>query len=235
MPSKLLFNGKPVYTFTDEDRDILVRCLDGEAGDNAAVGREGLAIACCMINRWTSMLTLPWYRKLLLQQPKAKVNGYATLADLIHAYSQPVNYAWLNGGRHDLDPAHVSPEEARRAELLSRPIDSFPQSIRDLVDKVLAVGVPGLLEKGTPPDMTGIVHFYMPCLYYARHLNCKVRDLTDDQVAQCSKSHFGNPDRTLVLAQPVGVSMRSNAFYTVGQTKSWNWATVRVASDQLTA
>lgn len=231
--SSLLFNGNPIYTFTDEDRDVLVRCLNGEAGNDAAVGREGLAVACCMINRWSSMLTLPWYRKLLLQQPKAKVNGYGTLADLIHAYSQPVNYAWLNGGKHDADPSHVSPAEERRSDLLSRPIDSFPQSIQDLVGKVLAVEGPGLLEAGTPVDMTGIVHFFMPALYYARHLGCKVGALTSDQIEQCSRAHYGNSDKSLVLYQPAGVSMRSNAFYQVSATKSWKTSTVRAVHETI--
>lgn len=97
MRGKLLYDGKPVYQFTDADWDLAVRAVEGEAGKNACSDSEGLAVMVCMINRWAMMLTLRWYQKLLLKQPEAKVYGFESFADMSDSYSQPVNPAWLDG------------------------------------------------------------------------------------------------------------------------------------------
>jgi hypothetical protein len=238
MSGRLLFDGDWIYTFTKADRDTMVRCIYGESGaDACAEGKlDGLAVLVCMVNRWTMLLTLPWYRKLLLKDPEAKVYGYNTFNDFLHAYSQPINYAWLNGGKFDHDPDHVDAGEKRRAELLERSIDRFPRSIRDTVDECLCFSgdffstatTNGTLGAGVPAGMAGLVHFYCPAIYYARKLGVRPRDLTSVQVETANKEHFGNPDKGLIYAQPVGCSPRSNAFYKVKRTRNWRPEIVRV-------
>lgn len=236
MAGKLIYRGDEIYTFTLEDRDTLIRAIRGEAGKDACSSREGMAVACCMISRWAMFLTLPWYRKLLLKKPDAKIYGYDSFDDLLHAYSQPVNFAWLNGGRFDKDPAHESPEEKRRADFLSAPVDSFPIPIIAMVDSILcfAPGDSGRLRDGVPKDMAGLVHFFCPAIYHARKLTrlfgreIKPRDLTNEQVRQACREHTGNPDKNLIFAQPDNVSMRSNSFYRLPRTRGWKPDFVRI-------
>ena len=232
MRGKLLYDGKPVYQFTDADWDLAVRAVEGEAGKNACSDSEGLAVMVCMINRWAMMLTLRWYQKLLLKQPEAKVYGFESFADMSDSYSQPVNPAWLDGGSKDKHPGQVSAAEKRRAEFLSRPIEEFPESIRFLVARCLDGQA---LAQGVRRDMTGLVHFFLPALYYARKLgrergipDLKVRDLTDDEVLEASRIHYGNKDKGLVYSQPAGVNPRSNAFYKIPRTRRWGSDTIKV-------
>ena len=236
MPGKLLFRGDKVYTFTKADRDLLVRALYGEEGaDPFNPGqRGGLAVSVCMINRWAMFLTLPWYRKLLLQKPEAKVYGYDSFDDMLSAYSQPVNPIWLNGGRKDPDPSHVDDKEKRRSEILEKPIGEFPKAIRDAVDGILGfadqpwstAALNGSLLNGVPEDMAGIVHFYCPAYYYARKLK---RRPTDAEVEFAAKTAFGSSPSDGKIFSPVkGVSLRSNVFYKVGRSKSWKPGDVRV-------
>lgn len=229
---KLFWKDEELYTFTQADRDLLIRALEGEAGKDAAESREGLAVAVCMVNRWAMMLSLPWYRRLLLQKPEAKVYGYDSFDDMLHAYSQPVNFAWLNGGRKDSDPTHVDAQEQRRESLLTRPIESFPQGIRNLVNCLLGMDAkadaPLNLMKGVPADMAGLVHFFCPAIYYAKKLGKRPRDLTPAEVETANRTHYGNRDKNLIYAQPSGVSVRSNAFYRIGSTKGWKPDWVRV-------
>jgi len=238
MSGNLLFDGEPIYRFTKTDRDTMVRCLFGESGVDACVQpkRDGLAVMVCMINRWAMLLTLPWYRNLLLKEPEAAVYGYQNFDEFLHAYSQPINYAWLNGGKFDHDPDTVDAGERRRKDILERTVDSFPRSIRDTVDEALCFAgsfystatTNGSLGAGVPSDMAGLVHFYCPSIYYAKRIGVRPRDLTSVQVETANKEHFGNHDKWLVYFQPNGVSGRSNAFYKVKRTRRWTPEMVRV-------
>lgn len=225
MLGNLLFKNRLIYTFSDADRDLLVRALYGEAGADAASSREGLAISCTMISRWSMLLALPWYQALLLKDPEAKVYGYDEFREMLAAYSQPVNPRWLNGGRFDHDAAVVDELEKRRLNIQTAPLAMFPPPIHQLVDSVLK---DGLLKDGVPQDMAGLVHFYCPTVYYARKLNKKAAQLTATEVEFANSTHYANKDQTLIFSQPAGVSGRSNAFYKIKSTRNWGPGDVKI-------
>lgn len=220
----LLYRRDRIYEFTAEDRDLLVRAMWGESGERSTSTREGLAVACTMIQRWAMLLTLPWYRAVLARRPDAAVYGYTAFSDFLAAYSQPVNPAWLNGGRKDRDPDTIDPAEQRRDWIQTRPITSFSPAVRALVSAILDGES---LRDGVPADMRGLVHFYCPAIYYARSLGQRLRDLTDNAVDDASRRAFGHGPG-LIWSQPQGVSARSNAFYRIKRTKRWGADRVKV-------
>ena len=236
MAGTLRFRGETIYKFTEADRDLLVRALQGEEGEKAYHTRAGLAVSVCMINRWAMFLTLPWYRRLLLQKPEAKVYGYDSFDDMLHAYSQPVNFAWLNGGKFDENPDVIDNREKRRQDLLTRPIDSFPIQLRDLVDDILAFSRVTRkssikLQGGVPRDMVGLVHFYSPVYYYARKLKKPASKLTTDEVLFACRTAFGSGSDKKIYSQPDGADPRGNAFYKVPRTTGWKPDWVQVVSE----
>lgn len=206
-------NGKTLVTTDKVDIEWTARMLYGEAGADCAFDREGSAVLWTMINRFAMLYPM-----------------YKTFTSFIRAYSQPINPAFYNGGSKDKDPGHVDDRELRREAIAKMILKNFPQSLLTLVENTLNPtpydGVHGVGKGVAPPDdMVGLVHFYSPCFYYAKHLGVRQRNLTPEQVEFACRTGFGGA-RGIIWSQPDDVNPQGNAFYRI--RRNWPADKVRV-------
>lgn len=205
----LVRDGKELTRFTDADLEWSARMLYGEAGGDCDMDREGLAVMWTMINRFAML----WPR-------------FKSFTSLIRGYSQPINPAWMNGGKRDPNPNVVDERELRREAIVRMSLNQFPEGLTDLVQFLLRP----TSDVKPPEDMAGLVHFYSPCFYYAKKLGKRQRNLTPEEVLYACQNHFGSSAERLIWKQPKDVKPKGNAFYAVTATRRWlaNKVIVRV-------
>jgi len=203
-PGVICLKGTSLTQLDKADIEWTARMLYGEAGGDCHLDGEGAAVLWTMINRYAMLFPL-----------------YKSFTQFIRAYSQPINPKFLNGGSKDKDPKHVDERELRREAIVKMTLQSFPAGLVQLVRNILC---PVLMV--TPnEELMGLVHFYSPCFYYAKHLGVRQRNLTPDQVGFACRTAFGGA-KGLMWRQPPGINPQGNAFYRIA--KRWRYDTVAV-------
>lgn len=199
-----------------------MRMIVGEGGSDAFYDREGQAIMWCMVNRFA----------MLFPQ-------YKTFTAFIRAYSQPINPKFYNGGSRDRDPNHIDDRERRRESIRKMQEGDFPEVIFRGVEQILNPRTPmnyvpeywpEIPMVRPPQDMIGLVHFFSPCFYYAKHLEKRVHRLTPAEVDYACERHYGSTSN-IVFVPLEEVDERGNAFYKI--QRNWKADTVGIMPGEL--
>ncbi len=133
---------QPIYLPTEKDRLWLLRAVEGEGPDQTQVAQV-------LTNRFL-------YLRARLP------NAYATLADLVRAYSQPVNPRWMRGGDKWDAAWSRAKTEAKRTELLALDKRRRAHSARTTFAASTEAAVTRALTAGSLDIPPTAVHFAAP-------------------------------------------------------------------------